>query len=60
MPCDLGLFPLVKEKLRERKFSSDKEFLTVLDQTCADLPEKKWQQIFTNWFIRNEDSYPRR
>ncbi|EZA46383.1 hypothetical protein X777_00217, partial [Ooceraea biroi] len=41
--CDFGLYLLAKQKLKGRKN---------MDQTCADLPEEKWQQIFTDWFIR--------
>ncbi|KAF2905400.1 hypothetical protein ILUMI_00770 [Ignelater luminosus] len=47
-PCDFGLFPLVKDKLKGRKFRTDEELLAAWDQACAELPESKWQDIFND------------
>ncbi|KAJ4446214.1 hypothetical protein ANN_12908 [Periplaneta americana] len=48
-PCDFGLFPEVKMKLKGRHFTSDVELL-VADQECGNLPKEKWQNWFSKWF----------
>lgn len=51
-PCDFGLFPLIKNQLKGRKFTSEEELLNAWDKACASVTKDQWQQIFSNWFVR--------
>ena len=48
-PCDFGLFPYVKLKMKSRRFSSDEQFLAAF---CQDfIPKKMWAKWFDEWFL---------
>lgn len=51
-PCDFGLFPVIKDQLKGRRFASDSELLAAWDEACSNLPEEKWKQIYHDWFLR--------
>lgn len=51
-PCDFGLFPFVKDKLKGRHFKSDEELIAAWDEACAEIPNHKWEDIFNDWFLR--------
>ena len=53
-PCDFGLFPEIKKRLKGRRFSSYMELLAGWDKACADIPEEAWQHWFEDWFRRME------
>jgi [histone H3]-lysine36 N-dimethyltransferase SETMAR len=51
-PCDFGLFPLVKDKLKGRWFTNEEELESALMDAIEDLDKDIWNRIFDDWFRR--------
>jgi histone-lysine N-methyltransferase SETMAR len=51
-PCNFTLFPYVKNRLKGRWFSNDKDLLRAWDEECAHIPEETWKSWFDDWFQR--------
>lgn len=51
VPCDFGLFSLMKEKLKGWKFSSDEGLLAAWDQIYADQQKSGSKFLSINLFV---------
>ena len=51
-PCDFGLFPYVKLRMKDRRFSSDKELTAAFQKECDLIPKQMWEEWFNEWSYR--------
>jgi histone-lysine N-methyltransferase SETMAR len=51
-PCDFWLFGILKQKMKERVFQSEKQILAAITQSWNELTFEDIQGIFRNWMER--------
>ena len=51
-PCDFGLFPYVKLRMKGRHFLSDEELVATFREECDFIPKQMWEKWFDEWFLR--------
>nr|XP_026496311.1 uncharacterized protein LOC113400850 [Vanessa tameamea] len=51
-PCDFGLFPMIKNKLKGHRYSNDEQLIRAWDLACEEVSEETWKKIFVDWFRR--------
>ena len=53
-PCDFYLFPMVKEKLRGRKFPTPNDAVDEFQRVVEEIDPEEWKNCFKKWFKRME------
>jgi histone-lysine N-methyltransferase SETMAR len=51
-PCDFWLFGILKQKIKERVFQSEKQILAAITENWHELTSKDIQRVFQNWMER--------
>jgi len=51
-PCDLFLFPEVKQKLKGKRFESSEAAVAVFHDILSDMTKNDFKACFDNWFLR--------
>ncbi|GFS12191.1 transposase [Elysia marginata] len=51
-PCDLWLFPILKDRLAGRKFDSIQDLAKAVNSELRIIPEEDYQGVFRKWQIR--------
>ena len=51
-PCDFGLFPYIRLRMKGRHFSSFKEFIAAFQEECNLISKEMWGEWFEKWFRR--------
>jgi hypothetical protein len=51
-PCDFWLFGILKQKMKERVFQSEKQMLAAITESWNELTFEDIQRVFHNWMER--------
>lgn len=51
-PCDFGLFPFVKNRMKGRKFSTDEQLVGAFEEELELIDKEKWEGWINEWFVR--------
>lgn len=51
-PCDFFLFPVIKKKLRGKRFPSPEDAVNAFITAINDMPGEEWDSAFQKWFVR--------
>ena len=51
-PCHFSLFPYVKLRMKDRRFSPDEELVTAVSKQCDFIPKQTLEKSFDEWFLR--------